>query len=327
MTMDIRSNWLHEEINEIYRTPLLELIHQAGNVHRYHHKPSEIQVCCLISIKTGGCPEDCKYCAQSSRYKTFVEATPLMQKEEVLKIARNAVAHGATRICLGAAWREVRDSKQFDQVLETVREVTDLGVEVCCTLGMLKEHQAQKLAEAGLYAYNHNLDTSREYYSSVTTTRKYDDRLRTLDVVEQANISICCGGILGMGEKIEDRLSLIHTLATRDPHPESVPINILVPIQGTPFLEQPPVSIWEMVRMIAIARITMPKAMVRLSAGRLSLSYEQQALCFLAGANSIHSGEKLLTTPIPGFDADSDMFELFGLTRRPAFVDRQPACL
>jgi len=325
MVEDIRSDWSAEEIQKVYHTPLLDLIQQAGKVHQRHHKPSEIQVCSIISIKTGGCPEDCKYCPQSSRYQTHVEAQPLMEHDEVIEKAKYAITQGATRVCLAAAWRGVRDSKQFDQVLEIVKSLTNLGVEVCCTLGMLKEHQAKKLADAGLYAYNHNLDTSKDYYSTIITTRTYEDRLNTLDVVEQANISVCCGGILGMGEKLEDRLALIRTLATRDPHPESVPINRLVRVKGTPLEDQPPVSTWDMIRMVSLARITMPKAMVRLSAGRLEMSIEQQALCFLAGANSIHAGEILLTTPNPKFDADHEMFELLGLTKRPAFEARKPA--
>jgi biotin synthase len=319
MNDDIRSNWTQAEINELHNTPLLELIYKGGTIHRRYHKPFEVQVCSLISIKTGGCPEDCKYCPQSARYQTNVDAQPLMEYDEVIAIAKRAIAQGVTRICLGAAWREVRDNKQFDKVLEIIKSLTGMGVEVCVTLGMLQDHQAQKLADAGLYAYNHNLDTSREYYSTIITTRTYDDRLKTLEAVEKANISVCCGGIIGMGEKIEDRLALIHTLATRNPHPESVPINRLVRVKGTPLMDRPETSIWEMIRMVALARITMPKAMVRLSAGRLEMSLEQQALCFLAGANSIHAGEVLLTTPNPKFDADLQMFELFGLTKRPAF--------
>jgi biotin synthase len=323
MIEDIRSNWTKEEIETIYHMPLLDLIHQAGRVHRRYHQGSEVQVCSLISIKTGGCSEDCKYCPQSSRYQTNVTAQPLMQHDEVLQKAKYAIDKGATRICLGAAWREVRDSKQFEQVIDIVKSITAMGVEVCCTLGMLQEHQAKKLAEAGLYAYNHNLDTSKEYYSTIITSRTYEDRLKTLDVVEKANISVCCGGIIGMGEKIEDRLGLIHTLATRDPHPESVPINRLVRVKGTPLMDEPSVPIWDMIRMVSLARITMPKAMVRLSAGRLEMSFEQQALCFLAGVNSIHAGEVLLTTPNPKFDTDHEMFELFGLTKRPAFEARK----
>jgi biotin synthase len=243
-----------------------------------------------------------------------------MQEQEVIELAQKAIANGATRVCLGAAWRSVRDSAQFDLVLKVIRQITDMGVEVCCTLGMLTEPQAQKLKDAGLYAYNHNLDTSPEFYSSITTTRRYEDRLKTLDAVEKAGISVCCGGIIGMGESIEDRIGLIYMLARRNPHPESVPINLLIPVQGTPLQERQSVPIWDMVRMIATARITMPKAMVRLSAGRLERSLEEQALCFLAGANSIFSGEKLLTRPNPDFDEDEKMLKLFGLTQRPAFA-------
>ncbi len=316
MNQDIRHDWSFEEIHTLYQSPLLELIYKAGTLLRRYHKPSEIQVCSLISIKTGGCPEDCKYCSQSSRYKTFIEPTPLMPLEEVLGMADQAIRQGASRICLGAAWREVRDGKQFDNVLEIVRCLAQKGVEVCCCLGMLKEHQIRKLAEAGLYAYNHNLDTSRDYYSTIITTRTFDDRVRTLDLVEKAEVSVCCGGIIGLGESNEDRVSLIHTLATRCPHPDSVPINALGAIQGTPLENQPKVSVWDMVKMIAIARITMPKAMVRISAGRLDMTHEQQALCFLAGANSIFSGPKLLTIGNPGFDDDQALFELLGLHRK-----------
>lgn len=325
MIDDIRSDWTAEEISEIYHTPLLELVHRAGTIHKKYHKPSEIQVCSLISIKTGGCPEDCKYCPQSSHYQTNVDAQPLMKQEDVVAMAKRAIANGATRICLGAAWREVRDNKHFDDILEIIKTLTNMGVEVCVTLGMLKEHQAKKLADAGLYAYNHNLDTSREYYSTIITTRTYDDRLNTLKAAENANLSVCCGGIIGMGESIQDRLELIRTLANRTPQPESVPINRLVRVKGTPLMNREETSIWEMLRMVALARITMPKAMVRLSAGRLEMSFEQQALCFLAGANSIHAGEVLLTTPNPKFDTDHEMFELFGLKKRPAFEDRKPA--
>ncbi len=313
-------NWTKEEIRAIYETPLLELIYRAGGVTRAHHIPNQVQVCSLISIKTGGCPEDCKYCPQSSRYQTNVKAAPLMEIEEVLNLAQKAIAQGATRVCLGAAWRSVRDSAQFDRVLETIREIASLGVEVCTTLGMLNESQAQKLKEAGLYAYNHNLDTSPEFYSSIITSRTYEDRLKTLDAVEKAGIHVCCGGIIGMGESIEDRIGLIHTLAQRDPQPESVPINLLVPVRGTPLENQKTVPIWDLIRMIATARIAMPKAMIRLSAGRVGRSLEEQALCFLAGANSIFSGEKLLTRPNPGFDEDEKMFDLFGLTQRSPYA-------
>lgn len=318
--MECRCDWTKEEIRAVYHTPFLDLIYLAASVHRKYHNGNEVQVCSLISIKTGGCPEDCKYCPQSARYQTNVNAMPLMEEEEIIESAKKAIAKGATRVCLGAAWRSVRDSAQFDRVLEVVKQITNMDVEVCCTLGMLSESQADRLKQAGLYAYNHNLDTSPEFYSSITTTRRYEDRLKTLDVVEKAGISVCCGGIIGMGESVEDRIALLYMLASRNPHPESVPINLLIPVAGTPLEERERVPIWDMVRMIATARITMPKAMVRLSAGRLGRSLEEQALCFLAGANSIFSGEKLLTRPNPDFDEDQEMMHLLGLKIRPAFA-------
>lgn len=302
-----------KEITLLYNSPLLELVYRAASVHRAHHPPSQVKVCALISVKTGGCPEDCAYCPQSSRYRTDVSAQSFLQKEEILTQAKKAIASGATRICLGAAWRSVREGKSFDLILEVVREIANQGVEVCCTLGLITEEQARRLQQAGLHAYNHNLDTSREFYPSIITTRSYDDRLHTLDAVEKAGISVCCGGIIGMGESREDRISLLAQLAKRHPQPESVPINLLFPIPGTPLQEQPPLPIWEMLRMIATARILMPNAMIRLSAGRLERSLEEQALCFLAGANSIFSGEKLLTRPNPDFSTDAEMFHLFGL--------------
>ncbi len=321
--MECRSNWSKEEIREIYHMPFLELVYQAASMHRKYQVASEVQVCSLVSIKTGGCPEDCKYCPQAARYQTSVTATPLMQAEEILESARQVVAKGASRVCLGAAWRSVREGSQFDRVLTVIKEITSWGVEVCCTLGMLNTSQAERLKAAGLYAYNHNLDTSPEFYSSITTTRRYEDRLQTLDTVEKAGLSVCCGGIIGMGEDVEDRIGLIYTLASRCPHPESVPINLLIPVEGTPLEKRQSVPIWEMVRMIATARLTMPKAMVRLSAGRLGRSLEEQALCFLAGANSIFSGEKLLTRPNPDFDIDQEMMKQLGLKSRPAFVGKR----
>jgi biotin synthase len=318
--MDCRSNWTREEIREIHDSPLFDLIHRASLVHRTYHLPNVVQVCSLISIKTGGCPENCKYCPQSARYQTNVKPTPLMGEAEIVEMAKQAMEKGATRICLGAAWRSVRDSAQFDSVLSSVRKITDMGVEVCCALGMLTAHQAKRLKEAGLYAYNHNLDSSPEFYSAITTSRRYADRLQTLDVVKEAGISLCCGGIIGMGESVEDRVGLIQVLASQDPHPESVPINFLIPVEGTPLEHRPLVPIWDMLRVIATARIAMPKAMVRLSAGRLARSWEEQALCFLAGANSIHSGKKLLTRPNPDFEEDEKMFRLFGLKPRSAFA-------
>ena len=318
--MECRSHWTKEEIRAVYDTAFLDLVYLAASVHRKYHVADQVQVCSLVSIKTGGCPEDCKYCPQSARYQTNVDATPLMQEQEIIDSAKKAIVNGATRICLGAAWRSVRDSAQFDRILEVVKQITSMNVEVCCTLGMLSESQAKRLKQVGLYAYNHNLDTSPEFYSSITTTRRYEDRLKALDVIEKAGISVCCGGIIGMGESVEDRIGLLYMLASRNPHPESVPINLLIPVIGTPLEEREPVPIWDMVRMIATARIIMPKAMVRLSAGRLERSLEEQALCFLAGANSIFSGEKLLTRPNPGFDEDREMMRLFGLKIRPSFV-------
>jgi biotin synthase len=280
-------------------------------------------VCTLLSIKTGGCPEDCAYCPQAARYNTDVKAQKLMSKEEVLGAAQRAKEGGSTRFCMGAAWREVRDNRDFDRVLDMVKGVNEVGLEVCCTLGMLTEEQAQKLKEAGLYAYNHNLDTSEDHYADIITTRKYDDRLNTLSHVRKAGISQCSGGIIGLGETDDDRIEMLHTLATLPQHPESVPVNALVPVEGTPLENQPRVSVWEMIRMIATARITMPKAMVRLSAGREHMTLEQQALCFMAGANSIFSGEKLLTTPNPSFDDDKAMFALLGLKPREAYKEEK----
>lgn len=317
--MKIRNNWTREEVAEIFHSPVLELMYRAATVHRAFNDPQEVQVCTLLSVKTGGCPEDCAYCPQAARYHTNVKVHKLLDVEEVLQAARNAKAAGSTRFCMGAAWREVRDNAHFDQVLEMVKGVNDLEMEVCCTLGMLTESQAEKLKQAGLYAYNHNLDTSEDYYSEIITTRNYNDRLDTLSHVRKAKISVCSGGIIGMGESEHDRIGMLHTLATLPEHPESVPVNALVPVEGTPMEKQPRVSVWEMVRMIATARILMPKAMVRLSAGRVRMNTEEQALCFMAGANSIFAGDKLLTTPNPEVDADKEMFQLLNLKPREAF--------
>jgi biotin synthase len=314
----MRYDWTIEELEELYSLPLFELLSEAHTLHRQFHRIGEIQVCSLISVKTGGCTEDCKYCAQSSRYKTTINAQPMMRYEEVLKDAQKAIDKGATRICLGAAWREVKDNKQFASVLEMVKGIRSLGVEVCCTLGMLTKAQAEQLKEAGLYAYNHNLDTSEKHYKNITTTRSYQERLNTLDIVRKANLSVCCGGILGLGEEPLDRLQLLLTLSCHNPHPESVPINRLSPISGTPFQELPKLTIWEMIRILAVARLIMPQAMLRLSAGRTDMTYEEQALCFFAGANSIHMGEKLLTVANTSIDKDEKMFELFGLQKKRA---------
>lgn len=319
MKEQVRHDWTFEEVKEIYHSPVLELIVRAANVHKEYQATAEVQVCTLLSVKTGGCSEDCAYCPQASRYDTGVEAKRLMSYSEVVDKALIAKNAGSTRFCMGAAWRNVRDGRDFDNVIDMVKGVNALGLEVCCTLGMLTEEQAQRLKDAGLYAYNHNLDTSDEHYGDIITTRTYKDRLETLDNVEKAGISVCCGGIIGMGESDDDRIKLLHTLASRPMHPESVPVNALVAVEGTPMAGKQKVQIWEMVRMIATARITMPKAMVRLSAGRHDMNIEQQSLCFLAGANSIFTGEKLLTTPNPDFSADKQMFEVLGLKPRESF--------
>jgi biotin synthase len=322
-TAAIRNNYTLAEIEAIYNEPLLELVFKAAAIHREFNDTAEVQVCTLLSIKTGGCSEDCAYCPQAARYTTGVDVQALMKKEQVLEYAQKAKDAGSTRFCMGAAWREVRDNRDFDRVLDMVKGVNELGMEVCCTLGMLTEDQAKKLADAGLYAYNHNLDTSKEHYSEIITTRTYDDRLETLDNVRKAGVTVCCGGIIGLGETHADRIQMLHTLATMPEHPESVPINALVPIAGTPLGNNKKVDIWDMVRMIATARILMPKTMVRLSAGRTDMSVAEQALCFMAGANSIFAGDKLLTTPNPSFDEDNAMFSLLGLKPRAAFKEEK----
>jgi biotin synthase len=321
--MDIKNNWTKDEIADIYNLPVLELIFKAATIHREHNDTGEVQVCTLLSIKTGGCPEDCAYCPQAARYNTGVEVQALMKKDEVLASAARAKAAGSTRFCMGAAWREVRDNRDFDRVLEMVEGVNEMGLEVCCTLGMLTEEQAARLANAGLHAYNHNLDTSREHYGEIIHTRTYDDRLQTLEHVRRAGVTVCCGGIIGLGETNEDRINMLLTLSTLPEHPESVPINALVPVAGTPLAQNSKVDVWDLVRMIATARILMPKAMVRLSAGRNDLSISEQALCFIAGANSIFAGDKLLTTPNPSFDEDHAMFDLLGLKARAAFKEEK----
>lgn len=309
----LRHDWSRDEVSEIFRQPLMDLLYRAHSVHRTFHRPGEVQKCQLLSIKTGGCPEDCAYCPQSARYKTGVETQPLMAAEEVVRTARAARDNGATRFCMGAAWRQAPQGRDFDNVLEIVRGVAALGMEVCCTLGMLTESQARQLRDAGLTAYNHNLDTSPEFYSQIISTRTYDERLRTLEHVRVAGIQVCCGGILGMGESEEDRIGLLHRLATLQPHPESVPINMLVRAHGTPLQDQAPMDPLIMVRAIATARILMPKSRVRLAAGRIQMSREATALCFFAGANSIFVGEKLLTTPNPEPSEDEILLEELGL--------------
>ncbi len=321
---DIRHDWTIEEIQEIYERPLLSLVLDAADVHRRYHAFGEVQISSLLSIKTGGCSEDCGYCPQAARYHTGVQVQPLMKVDEVIKAAEKAKEGGASRFCMGAAWREVRDNSDFDRVLDMVKAVNRLDMEVCCTLGMLTPNQAERLAEAGLYAYNHNVDTSEAHYSEVITTRTYDDRLNTLSNVRQAGISVCSGGIIGLGETDTDRMGMLLTLATLPKHPESVPINVLVPVAGTPLADNTRVPFDELVRMVATARIVMPASAVRLSAGRRELSVAEQAMCFMAGANSIFAGDKLLTTPNPEYNEDMEMFQVLGLRPKAAFADGHP---
>ncbi|WP_318642321.1 biotin synthase BioB [Flavobacterium ardleyense] len=321
----IKHNWTKEEIIEIYNRPLMDLLYEAATTHRLHHDPNVVQVSTLLSIKTGGCPEDCGYCPQAARYHTKVEGNDLMSVSQVKAQALRAKAGGSSRVCMGAAWRNVKDGAEFDDVLEMVRTINKLDMEVCCTLGMLTENQAHRLAEAGLYAYNHNLDTSEEYYKEVISTRGFNDRLQTIENVRKTNVTVCSGGIIGMGESVEDRAGMLVALATLDPQPESVPINALVPVEGTPMEEEKPVEIWEMIRMVATARIVMPETQVRLSAGRTNMSREGQAMCFFAGANSIFAGDKLLTTPNPDVNEDMKMFETLGMiTQKPFTKISQP---
>lgn len=308
-----------EQIIEIYNRPLIDLIYEAATVHRTHHDPHEVQMSTLLSIKTGGCPEDCAYCPQAARYHTDVNANDLMSHKEVFEAATQAKTIGSSRLCMGAAWRNVRDDKEFDHVLGLVSMVNDLGLEVCCTLGMVTETQAKKLANAGLYAYNHNLDSSEDYYKEIISTRGYQDRLTTLDNVRKANLTVCSGGIIGMGETVEDRCKMLYTLSLLDPQPESVPINALVPVEGTPMEDRTVVDSWEMIRMVAVTRIVMPHSVVRLSAGRTEMSKEAQAMCFLAGAGSIFSGDKLLTTPNPDMHEDLSMLKALGMVQKPPF--------
>jgi biotin synthase len=311
--MQLRHNWTRDEIRQVFDLPLPELIFQAQRVHRELHPPDEVQLCRLLSIKTGGCPEDCAYCPQSAHYETGVSRQALIDPQEALDAAARAKEEGATRFCMGAAWRQAPQGKEFESVLEMVRGVSALDLEVCCTLGMLTEEQARQLKAAGLTAYNHNLDTSPEFYGSIITTRVYEERLETIAHVRKAGITVCCGGILGMGESEEDRIGLLQQLANLDPHPESVPINMLVKAPGTPLENAEEIDSFTMVRMIATARILMPASKVRLAAGRRQMSPEAVALCFLAGANSIFTGEKLLTTPNPAADDDQRLLENLGM--------------
>jgi biotin synthase len=308
-----RSDWAREEIAALFALPFPELMHRAMSVHRAHFDPAQVQISTLLSIKTGGCPEDCGYCSQSAKYETGLKASRLMAVDQVLADAAKARAAGASRFCMGAAWREPKD-RDREAVCAMVAGVKALGMETCATLGMLTPSQAGRLKEAGLDYYNHNLDTSPEYYPEIISTRTYQDRLDTLASVRAAGIHVCCGGIVGMGESAEDRVGLLHALATLPVHPESVPINALMPVAGTPQGRSDPLDPLDFVAMIAVARITMPRSMVRLSAGREAMSAETQALCFLAGANSIFYGEKLLTTANPAAEADQALFARLGLT-------------
>ncbi|MEY4012344.1 MAG: hypothetical protein RIT22_1468 [Bacteroidota bacterium] len=328
-----KHDWTKEEIIAIYNKPLMDLLYEAASIHRENHDPNVVQVSTLLSIKTGGCSEDCGYCPQAARYNTNVEGNDLMTVNQVKAQALNAKSAGSSRVCMGAAWRNVKDGPEFDQVLEMVRTINKLDMEVCCTLGMITENQAQRctlgmitenqaqrLAEAGLYAYNHNLDTSEDYYKEVISTRGFEDRLQTIENVRKTNVTVCSGGIIGMGESIEDRAGMLVALSTLNPQPESVPINALVAVDGTPLEDEEPVEIWEMIRMVATTRIVMPDTQVRLSAGRTNMSREGQAMCFFAGANSIFAGNKLLTTPNPDVNEDMKMFELLGLKPQKPFT-------
>lgn len=306
--------WTTEEIIEIYNRPLLDLVFEAASVHRKYHDPNKIQVSTLISIKTGGCSEDCAYCPQAARYFTDVETNELLSVKQVEIAAKRAKLLGSSRLCMGAAWRSVKDNSDFDHVLDLVKTVHDQDLEVCCTLGMVSEQQAQKLADAGLYAYNHNLDSSEEFYKEIISTRGYEDRLKTLENVRKANMTICSGGIIGMGESVKDRCNMLLTLSQLKPQPESVPINALVAVEGTPLEEQETVEIWEMIRMVATTRIVLPQTTVRLSAGRTNMSKEGQVFCFMAGASSIFAGDKLLTTPNPDIFEDLALFDKIGIS-------------
>ncbi len=319
--MVVRQDWKHEEVRALHDLPLLDLVYRAATVHRSVFGDHAVQLCSLLSIKTGGCPEDCAYCPQSARHGK-VESVPLMEVDEVLAAATCARDAGATRFCMGAAWRGPKDGRSFDRVLDMVRGVRALGLEACATLGMVTGEQARRLADAGLTAYNHNLDTGPDAYGDIITTRSYQDRLDTLAHVRAAGVSVCCGGIIGMGESIDDRVALLMTLANLPEQPESVPVNALVPVEGTPLQNRPPCDIVDMVRAIAVARMLMPYARVRLSAGRERMSEEGQLLCMMAGANSIFYGERLLTTGNPSVEADQRLLDRAGLRRLDAFEAR-----
>jgi biotin synthase len=317
-----KHNWTKEEVLAIYNKPLMELLYEAATIHRENHDPNVVQVSTLLSVKTGGCSEDCGYCPQAARYHTDIEGNDLMSVNQVKAQALRAKESGSSRVCMGAAWRNVKDGPEFDQVLEMVRSINKLDMEVCCTLGMITENQAQRLAEAGLYAYNHNLDSSEEYYKKVISTRGYQDRLDTIDNVRKTNVTVCSGGIIGMGENIEDRAGMLVALSTLNPQPESTPINALVAVEGTPLESEKPIEIWEMIRMVAATRIVLPETQVRLSAGRTEMSREGQAMCFFAGANSIFAGDKLLTTPNPDVNEDMKMFKMLGMIPQKPFIKK-----
>ncbi len=316
------SSYTFDQLQKLYSQPFFDLIQQARNVYLQHWQNNEVQLCTLLSIKTGGCSEDCAYCAQSARYRTGVDAEHLMSTDEILEVARRAKANGSTRFCMGAAWKGVREGTSgLDSVLETVREVSKLGMEVCVTLGQLTDQAAQQLKDAGVTAYNHNLDTSPEFYSQIVTTHTFQDRLDTIHAVQRAGMSVCCGGIIGMGETVPDRLRMLEVLTNFDPPPESVPINCLMAMPGTPLEDQPTVDVFELIRLIATTRVAFPRAKVRLSAGRSRLSREAQALCFFAGANSIFYGNKLLTAQNPEADADRELLRDLGLIPQQPFSD------
>jgi biotin synthase len=310
-----------EKLVELYNSPMMDLLYKAATVHREYHNPNEIQMSSLISIKTGGCAEDCSYCPQSAKYNTHLEVKPMMQVDEVVGLAKNAKTNGSSRVCMGAAWRDVRDNRDFDKVVEMVQEINGMGMEVCATLGMMNSAQAERLKNAGLYAYNHNLDSSAEFYKDIISTRDYEQRLETIENARGAGISVCSGGIIGMGEKVEDRMGMLMTYVHMEQPPESLPINALVAVEGTPLEEQEPIPVWDMIRMVATSRILFPQTIVRLSAGRTQMTQEAQALCFFAGAGSVFAGDKLLTTPNPEFNEDQALFNILGLTSKKPFQD------
>lgn len=326
MEKELRHDWTKTALLEIYNKPLMGLVYEAASVHRAWHRADEVQLSTLLSVKTGGCPEDCSYCGQAARYHTDIKVQALLPTETVLAHAQKAKESGSTRFCMAAAWREVRDNRDFDRIIEMVKGVNELGLEVCCTLGMLTEQQAERLQQAGLYAYNHNLDTSETYYNEIISTRRFDQRIDTINQVRKAGITVCSGGIIGLGESKEDRISMLLTLANMEKHPESVPINALARVKGTPLEGYSKVDSWDMVRMVATARIAMPASMVRLSAGRIEMTEAEQAWCFMAGANSIFTGERqtLLVTPNPGVSEDLQLLQTLGL--KPMISKKATAC-